>query len=153
VVFNITSVLRGKIYRFQPAYFIKVVEVYAYPESTLTCEMNGLEKEKARFPMYAIIRTGSKQYQVAAGDTLKVEKLQGKVGDTIELSDVLLVADGDNVTVGQPLVDGAKVTAKIVEHGRAKKILIFKKKKRKGYRVKNGHRQQYTALTIEEVAV
>ena len=103
--------------------------------------------------MYAIIRTGSKQYQVAAGDTLKVEKLQGKVGDTIELSDVLLVADGDNVTVGQPLVDGAKVTATIVEHGRAKKILIFKKKKRKGYRVKNGHRQQYTALTIEEVAV
>lgn len=102
--------------------------------------------------MYAIIRTGGKQYQVAAGDTLKVEKLQGKVGDTIELSDVLLVADGENVTVGQPLVDGAKVTATIVEHGRAKKILIFKKKKRKGYRVKNGHRQQYTALAIEEVA-
>ncbi len=102
--------------------------------------------------MYAIIRTGGKQYQVTAGDTLKVEKIQGEVGDTIEIKDVLLIADGDNVTVGQPLVDGAKVTAKIAEQGRAKKILVFKKKKRKGYQVKNGHRQQYTALTIEEVA-
>ncbi len=102
--------------------------------------------------MYAIIRTGGKQYQVAAGDTLKVEKIQGEVGDTIEINDVLLVADGDNVTIGQPLVEGASVTAKIAEQGRAKKILVFKKKKRKGYQVKNGHRQQYTALTIEEVA-
>ncbi len=102
--------------------------------------------------MYAIIRTGGKQYQVTAGDTLKVERIQGEVGDTIEINDILLIADGDNVTVGQPLVDGASVTAKIAEQGRAKKILVFKKKKRKGYRVKNGHRQQYTALTIEEVA-
>ncbi len=102
--------------------------------------------------MYAIIRTGGKQYQVAAGDTLKVEKIQGEVGDTIEINDVLLVADGDNVTIGQPLVEGASVTAKIAEQGRAKKILVFKKKKRKGYQVRNGHRQQYTALTIEEVA-
>ncbi len=102
--------------------------------------------------MYAIIRTGGKQYQVAAGDTLKVEKIQGEVGDTIEINDVLLVADGDKVTVGQPVIEGARVTAKITEQGRAKKILVFKKKKRKGYQVKNGHRQQYTALTIEEVA-
>lgn len=102
--------------------------------------------------MYAIIRTGGKQYQVAAGDTLRVEKLQGEVGDTVEINDVLLVADGDAVKVGQPLVDGAKVVAKITEHGRAKKILVFKKKKRKGYQVKNGHRQQFTALTIEQIA-
>ncbi len=102
--------------------------------------------------MYAIIRTGGKQYQVAAGDTLKVERIQGEVGDTIEINEVLLVADGDDVTIGQPLVDGASVTAKIAEQGRAKKILVFKKKKRKGYQVKNGHRQQYTALTIEEIA-
>jgi large subunit ribosomal protein L21 len=102
--------------------------------------------------MYAIIRTGGKQYQVAAGDTLRVEKLRGEVGDTIELNDVLLVADGDAVKVGQPLVDGAKVIAKIAEQGKAKKILVFKKKKRKGYQVKNGHRQQFTALTIEEIA-
>jgi len=102
--------------------------------------------------MYAIIRTGGKQYQVAAGDTLRVEKLRGEVGDTIEINDVLLVADGEAVQVGQPLVDGAKVIAKIAEQGKAKKILVFKKKKRKGYQVKNGHRQQFTALTIEEIA-
>lgn len=103
--------------------------------------------------MYAIIRTGGKQYQVAAGDTLRVEKLQGEVGDTVQIDDVLLVADGENVKVGQPVVDGAKVIAKIAEHGKAKKIMVFKKKRRKGYQVKNGHRQQFTALTIEEIAV
>jgi large subunit ribosomal protein L21 len=102
--------------------------------------------------MYAIIRTGGKQYQVAAGDTLRVEKLPGNVGDMVELDDVLLIADGDNVTVGQPVVDGARVTAKIVEQGRAKKVIVFKKKKRKGYQVKNGHRQYFTALSIEEIA-
>jgi len=102
--------------------------------------------------MYAIIRTGGKQYQVAAGDTLRVEKLPGNVGDMVELDDVLLIADGDNVTVGQPVVDGARVTAKIVEQGQAKKVIVFKKKKRKGYQVKNGHRQYFTALSIEEIA-
>jgi len=102
--------------------------------------------------MYAIIRTGGKQYQVAAGDTLRVEKLQGEVGDTVELSDILLVADGDDVKIGQPVVDGAKVVAKIAEQGKAKKVLVFKKKKRKGYKVKRGHRQQYTALKIEEIS-
>jgi large subunit ribosomal protein L21 len=102
--------------------------------------------------MYAIIRTGGKQYQVAAGDTLRVEKLKGEVGDTVELSDVLLVADGDNIRVGQPLVDGARVVAKIAEQGKAKKVLVFKKKKRKGYKVLRGHRQLFTALTIEEIS-
>ncbi|BCO09130.1 50S ribosomal protein L21 [Desulfolithobacter dissulfuricans] len=102
--------------------------------------------------MYAIIRTGGKQYQVAAGDTLRVEKLQGNVGDEIELSDVLLVADGDDVKIGQPVVDGAVVKARIAEHGKAKKVLVMKKKRRKGYKVKRGHRQQYTALTIEEIS-
>ena len=101
--------------------------------------------------MYAIIRTGGKQYQVAAGDTLRVEKLQGEVGETIELSDVLLVADGDDVKVGQPVVEGARIVAKIAEQGKAKKVLVFKKKKRKGYRVRNGHRQLFTALSIEEI--
>ncbi|MEA2115242.1 MAG: 50S ribosomal protein L21 [Thermodesulfobacteriota bacterium] len=101
--------------------------------------------------MYAIIRTGGKQYQVAAGDTLRVEKLQGEVGETVELSDVLLIADGEDVKVGKPVVDGAKVVAKIAEQGKAKKVLVFKKKKRKGYRVRNGHRQLFTALNIEEI--
>ena len=91
--------------------------------------------------MYAIVRTGGKQYQVEAGDTLRVEKLLGEVGDTLELSEVLLVVDGETVKIGQPMVDGAKVVAKIVEQGRHKKVIVFKKKKRKGYQVKKGHRQ------------
>lgn len=102
--------------------------------------------------MYAIIRTGGKQYQVAAGERLRVEKLAGNVGDTIELSDVLLIADGEDVKIGQPVVDGAKVTARIVEQDKAKKVLVFKKKRRQGYRVKNGHRQEYTALEIKEIS-
>lgn len=102
--------------------------------------------------MYAIIRTGGKQYQVEAGDTLRVEKLMGEVGDTVELSDVLLLVDGETVKIGQPVVEGAKVMAKIVEQGRHKKVIVFKKKRRKGYQVKKGHRQMYTALTIETIA-
>lgn len=101
--------------------------------------------------MYAIIRTGGKQYQVAAGDRLKVEKLEGEVGSTVELQDVLLVVNGDNVFVGRPLVEGAKVSATIVEQGRQKKIIVFKKKRRKGYQVKRGHRQFYTALNIDTI--
>lgn len=101
--------------------------------------------------MYAIIRTGGKQYQVAQGDQLRVEKLSGNVGDKVQLEDVLLVADGEDVKVGQPVVDGAKVSATIVEQGKAKKVLVFKKKRRKGFKVKNGHRQQYTALRIDGI--
>ena len=102
--------------------------------------------------MYAIIRTGGKQYQVAPGERVRVEKLTGEIGETVELADVLLVADGENVKVGQPVVDGAKVTATIVEQDKAKKVLVFKKKRRKGYRVKTGHRQPYTALEIKEIS-
>lgn len=102
--------------------------------------------------MYAIIRTGGKQYQVAAGDKLRVEKLQGNVGDTVELSDILMVVDGEEIKIGQPVIEGAKVVAKITEQGKADKVVVFKMKRRKGYRVKRGHRQQYTALTIEEIS-
>jgi large subunit ribosomal protein L21 len=102
--------------------------------------------------MYAIIRTGGKQYQVAQGDQLRVESLDGSVGDTVEIDDVLLVADGEDVKIGKPQVEGAKVTAKIVEQGKAKKVLVYKKKRRKGYEVKNGHRQLYTALRIEGIS-
>lgn len=102
--------------------------------------------------MYAIVRTGGKQYQVAQGDQLRVESLAGNVGETVELEDILLVADGENVKIGQPLVAGAKVTATIVEQGKAKKVLVYKKKRRKGYEVRNGHRQQYTALRIEGIS-
>ena len=103
--------------------------------------------------MYAIVRTGGKQYQVGAGDSLRVEKIEGEVGDSVTLDEVLLVADGDEVKVGRPLVEGAKVQARIAEQGKAKKVLVFKKKRRKGYRVKRGHRQPFTRLVIEEITL
>ena len=103
--------------------------------------------------MYAIIRTGGKQYQVAPGEQVRVEKLNGEIGDTVELNDVLLVANGEDVKIGQPVIEGAKVTAQIVEQGKAKKVVVFKKKRRKGYRVKRGHRQLFTALEIKEITV
>ncbi len=102
--------------------------------------------------MYAIVRTGGKQYQVACGDQVRVEKLEGNVGDSIDLIDVLMVSDGDDVKIGQPVLENAKVTAKIAEQGRGKKIIVFKRKRRKGYRLKKGHRQSYTALKIEEIS-
>lgn len=102
--------------------------------------------------MYAIVRTGGKQYQVACGDQLRVEKLDGNVGDTIHLEDVLMVVDGDQVRIGQPVLESVKVVAKIAEQGRAKKVLVFKKKRRKGFQVKKGHRQSFTGLKIEEIS-
>lgn len=102
--------------------------------------------------MYAIIRTGGKQYQVSLGDRLQVEKIDGEVGDTIEISDVLMVVDGETVSIGSPQLDKALVKATITEQGKAKKIDVFKKKRRKGYRLKKGHRQQFTALSIEEIS-
>jgi large subunit ribosomal protein L21 len=104
------------------------------------------------FTMYAIVKTGGKQYQVATGDRLLVEKLEGNIGDSIELNEVLLVADGDAITVGQPVVEGAKVVATITDQGKHRKIKVFKKKRRKGYRLMQGHRQTYTALTIAEIS-
>ena len=102
--------------------------------------------------MYAIVRTGGKQYQVACGDQLRVEKLEGNVGDTIHLDEVLMVVDGDQVRVGQPVLESVKVVAKIAEQGRAKKVIVFKKKRRKGFQVKKGHRQSFTGLKIEEIS-
>ena len=103
--------------------------------------------------MYAIIRTGGKQYQVSPGERLRVEKLDGSIGDSIEIEDVLLVADGDDIKVGQPVVAGAKVSAKIVEQDKAKKIVVFHKKRRSGHRVKNGHRQPFTSLEIQGISL
>ena len=102
--------------------------------------------------MYAIVRTGGKQYQVACGDRLRVEKLEGNIGDTVTLDDVLLIADGETITVGKPVIENAKVTAKIFEQGRDKKIIVFKKKRRHGYRLKRGHRQSFTSLHIQEIS-
>ena len=97
--------------------------------------------------MYAVIKTGGKQYKVAEGDLLKIEKLEGAVGDSIEFSEVLLVG-GDDVKVGTPLVDKAKVKAQIVEQGKDKKILVFHMKRRKTQRKMNGHRQPLTRVKI-----
>lgn len=102
--------------------------------------------------MYAIVRTGGKQYQVATGERLRVEKITGEIGDTVELADVLMIADGDDVKVGQPFLDGTRVSARIVEQAKAKKVMVFKKKRRKGYRVKRGHRQLYTALEVTGIS-
>ena len=98
--------------------------------------------------MYAVIKTGGKQYRVAAGDKLKVEKLVGEVGSDIVIDKVLMVADGDNITVGSPLVNGASVKATVLSHGRHDKVMIFKMRRRKHYRKTQGHRQDYTEVEI-----
>lgn len=100
--------------------------------------------------MYAVIRTGGKQYKVSEGEFLKVEKLQGEVGDSIELNEVLMVG-GDSVVIGAPLVPSASVVGTIVQQGKDKKILVFKSKRRKGTRKLRGHRQHRTILKIEQI--
>ena len=101
--------------------------------------------------MFAIVQTGGKQYRVAPGDILRVERLPGDRGDEVLIEQVLLVADDDAIQVGQPLIEGARVVGEIVQQGKAKKIIVFKKKRRKKYRRKQGHRQLYTALQIKEI--
>jgi large subunit ribosomal protein L21 len=103
--------------------------------------------------MHAVIKTGGKQYRVEAGDEFNVEKLNdADVGAEITFDSILAVGDGDDLAVGTPVVDGASVTAKVVEHGRDKKIIVFKKKRRKKYRKKKGHRQHYTRIRITDVS-
>ena len=97
---------------------------------------------------YAVIRTGGKQYRVAPGDTIRVEAIAGEPGSTVELGDVLLAAADGSVRVGTPLLDGVKVSARIVEQGKRRKILVFKKKRRKNYRRRRGHRQMVTTLQV-----
>ncbi len=101
--------------------------------------------------MYAVVRTGGKQYRLGVGDSVKVEKLPDEVGNIIELSQILMVSDGSEVKVGTPLVTGASVKAEIVGHGRDKKIRVFKMKRRKKYRRTQGHRQAFTQLKITEI--
>jgi len=105
--------------------------------------------------MYAVVSTGGKQYRVAPGETLRVERLAGNVGDALELTEVLMVGgeEGQAARIGKPKLEGAKVACEIVAQDRAKKILIFKHKRRKNYRKKQGHRQDYTALKIREIVV
>lgn len=103
--------------------------------------------------MYAIIRIGGHQYRAEPGKTLRVQSFEGEPGDTIQLGEVLLGADGDTIKVGAPLVDGASVTAEVVRHGRGEKIIIFKHKRRKNYRRKQGHRQGFTEVRVNEISL
>jgi large subunit ribosomal protein L21 len=101
--------------------------------------------------MFAVIKTGGKQYKVAPNDILKIEKIEGQPGDTIELDAVLAVGGEAGVTLGAPLVEGAMVAAEVIEQGRADKIIVFKKKRRKNHRRRNGHRQHETVLRVTEI--
>jgi large subunit ribosomal protein L21 len=100
---------------------------------------------------YAVVRTGGKQYRVSPGDVVEVELLPVAAGETVELGEVLLTSAGGAVRVGTPTVAGARVTAKVVEHGKARKILVFKMKRRKNQRRKRGHRQRTTTLRVLEI--
>ena len=101
--------------------------------------------------MYAVVATGGKQYKVQEGEILRVEKLPGNVGDPVTFEKVLLVSDGENLTIGNPLVTDVAVQGHIVEQAKAKKILVFKFKRRKGYRRRQGHRQLYTAVRVDSI--
>jgi large subunit ribosomal protein L21 len=101
--------------------------------------------------MYAVVVTGGKQYKVSEGDVIFVEKLEAEVDSSVELSNVLAISKEDGLVVGKPIVEGAKVIAKVTAQGKAKKIIVFKFKRKKDYRRKQGHRQPYTKLVIEKI--
>lgn len=101
--------------------------------------------------MYAVIRTGGKQYRLSPGDKLKVEKIEAETGSTITFKDVLMVATDDKVTLGSPIVENAVVTGRLLNTAKERKVLIFKKRRRKGYRRKRGHRQILSEILIEEI--
>ena len=102
--------------------------------------------------MYAVIKTGGKQYRVAAGEKIKIEQIPADVGSQITLDQVLMVGEGESVKVGNPLVAGATVTATVVSHGRGVKVKIFKLRRRKHYQRTQGHRQNYTEIRVDAIA-
>jgi large subunit ribosomal protein L21 len=102
-------------------------------------------------PMYAVVNTGGKQYKVQQGEVLRIEKIPGDVGSPVNFDRVLMFSDGENVSIGQPVLDNVAVEGHIVEQGKAKKILVFKYKRRKRYRRKQGHRQEFTAVQIDSI--
>lgn len=101
--------------------------------------------------MYAVIQTGGKQYRLKAGDTVRVETLDAEEGASVEFENILMLADGDNIQIGAPFVDGGKVVAKVKSHGRHKKVEIIKFNRRKHYDKRSGHRQNYTELEITDI--
>ncbi len=102
--------------------------------------------------MYAVIKTGGKQYRIEEGQVIRVETLKAEVGEKVDFSEILMVANGDDIKIGAPIVEGAKVTASVLEHGRHKKVEIIKFKRRKHHMKRQGHRQNYTAIKIESIA-
>jgi large subunit ribosomal protein L21 len=117
------------------------------------CKSESVIKERGAITMTAIIVTGGKQYKVAEGDTLFIEKLPVEAGDTVKFDQVLAVIDGETATFGAPVVEGASVEASVVKNGKGKKVRIFKYKPKKGYRKRQGHRQPYTKVTIGKITV
>lgn len=101
--------------------------------------------------MYAVVRSGGKQYRVSPGGSVRVERLVGEVGSSVALSDVLMIGDGESVKIGTPTLAGARVTGTIVAQDRAAKVMTFKQKRRKGYRRKYGHRQDYTEIRVDQI--
>ena len=101
--------------------------------------------------MFAVLNTGGKQYKVSQGDLIEVEKLESNTGDTVTLDQILMVGEGENVEVGSPYVSGCKVIGEVMEQGKGAKVIVFKKKRRKNYRRKNGHRQLFTQLKITKI--
>ena len=101
--------------------------------------------------MYAVIKSGGKQYRVATGDTVKLESVQGDIGQQVKLTDVLTIADGDNLRFGAPFISGASVMATVLSHGRHDKVTIFKRQRRKHFHKHGGHRQNYTELRIDSI--
>ncbi len=103
--------------------------------------------------MYAIVRSGGKEYRVSKGDIIRLEKLDAKVGDSVTLNEVMMVADGGDVRVGAPLLPNVAVTGQIIQESKAKKVLTYKMKRRKNYRRFKGHRQTYTSLRVDEITL
>ncbi|MGD2067236.1 MAG: 50S ribosomal protein L21 [Gemmatimonadota bacterium] len=103
--------------------------------------------------MYAVFKTGGKQFRAEPGAKIRVPSLDVETGESIEFDEVLLTGDGDDVSVGTPVVEGARVKAEVLRHGRDDKIIVFKRKRRKGYRRKQGHRQKFTEIRVDEVVV
>ncbi|NLF83312.1 MAG: 50S ribosomal protein L21 [Candidatus Gastranaerophilales bacterium] len=103
--------------------------------------------------MIAIVETGGKQYKVTEGRYVDIELLDAKEGDSIELDKVLMIVDGENTKIGQPYLEGAKITGKLLKNDRDKKILVYKMRRKKGYRRKNGHRQPFSRLMVESISV
>ena len=103
--------------------------------------------------MYAVFRTGGKQFRAEPGRKILIPVLDADPGDTVTFEEVLLTGDGDDVSVGSPLLDGVSITAEVLRHGKDKKVIVFKRKRRKGYRKKQGHRQGFTEIRIDQVAL